>query len=852
MTPTDPLYASQWHFPLLGDIETIWEEFDGTGVTVGVYDDGVDFDHEDLDDNFDSSLRVVDDLGNPVDGFPDNFIPGGDAHGTACAGLIAGEANGVGGIGVAHGSTIGSVNIFGPSTYGFVNGNTAAFMDVAGQATMFDISSNSWGATPYYRQGLHDGGFAEQLDEVYAEVAATGRGGLGTVITQAAGNDDMDANGDGINVSRFTITVAATDELGAATWYTNYGASIFVAAPAGAVTTDLSGTAGYDESDYTTDFGGTSAATPITSGVIALMLDANDGLGWRDVQNILAASATLTGGAFNQTAPVGEEDSVWQSNSGTTWNGGGYHVHGNYGYGMVNVFNAVRMAEVWSLFGDAQTSANEVSVSGSNDFADVTVPNTPGAGVTRTINISGNVEIEHVALTLAVDSDQMWDLEVRLTSAQGTTITVAYDQSGFNPFDSVDGLWTYGIDHLRGELAQGEWTVEVIDNRAPSRSTVLESASLTIYGQTVSANDVHHITDEYREMRGFESGRGTVRDNNGGHDWLNLAATTDDMRVDLQALTFGTLTTVWGNLSGSFEHIVTGDGDDTVIGNSANGQMFGMRGNDLLRGEVGNDYMEGGTGNDRLFGGTGNDYLEGNAGNDILNGDDGHDTLSGSDGVDSLRGGLGNDLYFYAAGASIVERSGGGSDRVLSDVTYGLTVNTENLTLEGSGNIGGSGNGLANTIWGNSGDNSLNGAAGNDTLLGGAGNDLLLGGNDNDRLDGGSGNDLMTGGQGRDVFVFSTGLAATNVDTITDFVSGVDRIHLDDAIFAGLAAGTLSAGAFAANASGTAVDASDRILFNTVTGEVFLDTDGTGGAAAVRFAVLSPAAAIAAADFFVF
>lgn len=852
MTPTDPLYASQWHFPLLGDIETIWEDYDGTGVYVGVYDDGVDFNHEDLDDNFDPSLHAVDPDGNPIDNYPDNFVADGDGHGTSVAGLIAGEANGTGGVGVAHGSTIGAVNIFGPTTYGYVNGDTAEFLDVAGQATMFDISSNSWGASPLYVQGLNDGGFAEQLHEVYGEISATGRGGLGTIIAQAAGNDDMDANGDGINASRYTVTVAATDQFGGAAWYTNYGASILVAAPAGAVTTDLSGTAGYDETDYTDEFGGTSAATPITSGVIALMLDANAGLGWRDVQNILAASATLTGGAFDQAGPVGEEDSVWQSNSGTTWNGGGYHIHGNYGYGMVNVFNAVRMAEVWSLFGAAQTSANEVSVSGSNDFADVTVPNTPGAGVTRTINISGNVKIEHVALTLAVDSDQMWDLEVLLTSAQGTTITVAYDQGGFNPFDSVDGMWTYGIDHLRGELAQGEWTIEVIDNRAAGKSTILESASLTIYGQTVSANDVHHITDEYREMRGFESGRGTVRDNNGGHDWLNLAATAGDMRVDLRAMTFGTLTTVWGNLSGAFEHIIMGDGDDVVVGNSANGEMYGMRGNDLLRGEIGNDYIEGGTGNDRLFGGVGNDYLEGDAGNDILNGEDGTDTLSGSDGVDSLRGGLGNDLYFFTAGDSVVENAGGGTDRVLSSVTYGLTVNTENLTLNGTANINGTGNGSANTIWGNAGNNTLNGAAGNDTLLGGVGNDLLLGGNDNDRLDGGVGNDVMTGGQGGDAFVFSTALGASNVDTITDFAVGVDRIHLENAIFTGLAAGTLSAAAFAANASGTAVDGSDRIIVNTTTGEIFFDSDGSGGAAAVRFAVLSPFAAVTAADFFVF
>jgi subtilisin family serine protease len=70
VTPNDPLYASQWHLAMLGDIETIWNEFTGLGVTVGVYDEGVDYLHEDLASNYDASLHVLDDEGNPVDALP--------------------------------------------------------------------------------------------------------------------------------------------------------------------------------------------------------------------------------------------------------------------------------------------------------------------------------------------------------------------------------------------------------------------------------------------------------------------------------------------------------------------------------------------------------------------------------------------------------------------------------------------------------------------------------------------------------------------------------------------------------------------------------------------------------------
>lgn len=98
MTPSDPLFASQWHFALIGDIQTIWDEFNGSGIHVGVYDDGVDVAHEDLDDNYDASKEVLDAQGNPL---PPTPTYAEDAHGTACAGIIGAEFNGIGGVGVA-------------------------------------------------------------------------------------------------------------------------------------------------------------------------------------------------------------------------------------------------------------------------------------------------------------------------------------------------------------------------------------------------------------------------------------------------------------------------------------------------------------------------------------------------------------------------------------------------------------------------------------------------------------------------------------------------------------------------------------------------------------------------------
>jgi subtilisin family serine protease len=462
-TPSDPLYIFQWHFPLIGDIQTIWDEFTGAGVNVGVYDDGIDYNHEDLAANYDASLHVVDDLGNPIDPFPSGVA---DGHGTACAGIIGAANNGVGGVGVAFDVTLTAVNIDFDNTgvYGSVNAvDIAPFLHVVGQAAAnFDITSHSWGSTPLFFNSLNDGGFADQLDAVYGTLSSTGRGGLGTIIVQAAGNDDLDSNGDGLNASRFTITVAATEQDGTAADYTNYGAGILVAAPAAAVTTDVTGANGYDPGAYTASFNGTSAATPVVSGVIALMLQANSGLGWRDVHNILANSASHTGSAQGGPAE-GFEDGAWYVNNATGWNGGGNHLHDNYGYGMVNAYNAVRMAEAWSLFGAAATSANETSVSsGLNDFTDTVVGDGNGVPFTTTFTIGTDIEIEHVALTLDFGTTYIGDVEVLLTSADGTVVQAF--RTATNIGNDYSGNWTFGIDALRGELSAGTWTMEVYDH----------------------------------------------------------------------------------------------------------------------------------------------------------------------------------------------------------------------------------------------------------------------------------------------------------------------------------------------------------------------------------------------------
>lgn len=346
--------------------------------------------------------------------------------------------------------------------------------------------------------------------------------------------------------------------------------------------------------------------------------------------------------------------------------------------------------------------------------------------------------------------------------------------------------------------------------------------------------------------------------------------------LDLVPLDLGVLATISGT-----------SGNDSLTGGSGADSLSGLAGNDTLTGNGGNDTLNGGSGTDRMVGGAGNDlyvvdalsdvvveaagggvdtvkvmtffyvlpanvenmtsdavyggYLIGNDLNNTITGSSTGDEIAGLGGNDTLKGGLGDDTYFVEnKGDVVTEGSNAGYDGVFTDLTsYTLSANVELLA-------GISALGLALT--GNALDNYIAGDRGNDTLKGADGNDAL---------NGGIGNDVLTGGAGIDQFYFVSPLSASNVDTITDFNPLDDWIDLENTgtgMFNALTTtGLLASTVFKLiGPGGSAVDSSDRILYNQSTGQLYYDPDGSGGAAMIQFAVIANHATLTADSFWVF
>ncbi len=748
--PTDPLLAQQWHLrnsnPLLLDLNVfgVWNPssglaYTGAGTRTIVIDDGFDYNHSDFDNynqslDYDFALNTLDPFGGAS-----------DAHGTAVAGIIGAAADGTGAVGVAYGT-----QLVGYRTAGFIN--DAWLQDIrdtisnAATSANADVANISQGIANDTASEFGVGYLAIRFDEIEVSIATavnTGRGGLGMTIVKSAGNSraaNYDINADDWTNDTRQVVVAAVNQNGFVSNYSSYGAALLVSAfgtPGEVVTTDRVGAAGYNGTDFTSVFNGTSSAAPMVTGVVALMYDANASLGWRDVQSILAVSARQVGSEVG-AGITGSERYAWGFNGANTWNGGGMHFSNDYGYGLVDALAAVRLAETWLLTGTvAATSGNELSNSVDVLNASTVIPDGNATGLSFSGNAVFNDLVERVTVQMTFSTTFTGDMEVYLTSPDGTVSRLIDNAGGGNDFN---GTWTFESQAFRGEGAAGQWTVRVADTLGGDALTVSDIVIRTFGASSV--NDRYIYTNEYSDYAGVMGHVNVVNDSNFGNDTVNASAVSTGSYIRLDG--------VLGSIDGAevtftnIENAIGGDGADVILGNATINKLFGMRGADRLYGLDGADQLVGGAGNDLLEGGLGEDLLIGDGGSDALKGDEDNDLLYGAADGDTLFGGLGGD---YLDGGSEFDYAS------YAFATAGVFARLDGLAGSGGEAVGDSfvsiegliGSSLADTLVGsNSNNDQIFGQDGADLLYGVGGDDTLTGGAGADHLDGGTGFDLAS------------------------------------------------------------------------------------------------------------
>lgn len=472
--PNDPLFANQWHLRNFGqgggtsgvdvNVSGVWDAFRGTGVTIGIVDDGLQVTHPDLAPAANTAIDW-DFNENDADPSPDPYW---DDHGTSCAGVAAARGdNGLGVSGAAPEATLVGLRLIG--------GPSDDSMEAAAlshQNDVIHLKSNSWGPDD---DGFTLEGPGPLTLNALAQAAISGRGGKGTIFTWAGGNgreNNDNVNYDGYANSIYTLAVGALSDRGAQASYSEPGACLVVTAPSGSdyrqgiTTTDLVGQDGSNYSgasgevadiDYTQEFSGTSSATPLVAGVAALLLQENPNLGWRDVQEILIRSATK----------VSPTDSDWAVN------GAGLQFNHKFGAGLINAGAAIALAENWrNLSPQATTASNQASLA-------LAIPDNNTTGVSSSFDFgAAQFRIEHVTVTVNITHTHRGDLAITLISPSGKQSRLAerHDDSG-NDYSN----WKFMSVHHWGENLAGVWTVNVADRRL-GNAGALNSVRLEFFG----------------------------------------------------------------------------------------------------------------------------------------------------------------------------------------------------------------------------------------------------------------------------------------------------------------------------------------------------------------------------------
>ncbi|XP_057691909.1 furin (paired basic amino acid cleaving enzyme) b isoform X2 [Corythoichthys intestinalis] len=461
--PTDPDFHKQWYLSSLThqDLNTkvAWAQgYTGKGIVVTILDDGIEKDHPDLINNYDpeASYDVNDGDADPQ---PRYTQRNENRHGTRCAGEVAAASNnGVCGVGVAYNAKIGGVRMLDGEVTDIVEAHSLGL-----NPQHIHIYSASWGPED---DGKSLDGPAKLAKEAFQQGVTKGRGGLGSIFVWASGNggrEQDNCNCDGYTNSIYTLSISSTTQSGNVPWYSEPCSSTLA-------TTFSSGNPG-EKQIVTTDLRqkctdshtGTSASAPLAAGIIALALEANTNLTWRDMQHLVVRTAR----------PKHLSAGDWKTN------GVGRRVSHSYGYGILDAGEMVALAQNWTRMGPqhqcVQTMLTEPRDIGSRLVFSKSVDACWG----RPDYVSS---LEHVQARLTLLHNQRGKLAIHLVSPLGTRSTLLFPRpndfstAGFND-------WAFMSIHSWDEDPQGEWTLEIENVAANSRDYgVLSQFTLILWG----------------------------------------------------------------------------------------------------------------------------------------------------------------------------------------------------------------------------------------------------------------------------------------------------------------------------------------------------------------------------------
>ncbi|XP_040824699.1 proprotein convertase subtilisin/kexin type 6 isoform X1 [Ochotona curzoniae] len=470
----DPIWSNMWYMHC-GDknsrcrsemnVQAAWKRgYTGKNVVVTILDDGIERNHPDLAPNYDS-YASYDVNGNDYDPSPRYDASNENKHGTRCAGEVAASANNSYCIvGIAYNAKIGGIRMLDGDVTDVVEAKSLGI-----RPNYIDIYSASWGPDDDGKTVDGPGRLAKQAFEYGIK---KGRQGLGSIFVWASGNGGREGDYcscDGYTNSIYTISVSSTTENGYKPWYLEECASTLA--------TTYSSGAFYERKIVTTDLRqrctdghtGTSVSAPMVAGIIALALEANSQLTWRDVQHLLVKTSR----------PAHLKASDWKVN------GAGHKVSHLYGFGLVDAEALVLEAKKWTAVPSQHMCVATVDKRPRSIPVVQVLRSTALTSACADHSDQRVVYLEHVVARISISHPRRGDLQIHLTSPSGTKSQLLakrlldHSNEGFTN-------WEFMTVHCWGEKADGEWTLEIQDMpsqvRNPEKQGKLKEWSLILYG----------------------------------------------------------------------------------------------------------------------------------------------------------------------------------------------------------------------------------------------------------------------------------------------------------------------------------------------------------------------------------